>query len=117
MRYSIEPRIEDMEKAMAFYLLQKLAKNISKYNKKLVDSTKKSATDAIKTTSKRSIQKTAEATGDLIGNKIADKLSSVSTELQSKKSPKEFIHQNCYQMKYQKKDIYLHKKDNKLLMN
>ena len=33
----------------------------------------KSATDAIKTTSKRAIQKTAEATGDLVGNKIADK--------------------------------------------
>ena len=35
-------------------------------------------TDAIKTTSKRVIQKTAEATGDLIGNKIADKITSVS---------------------------------------
>ena len=29
---------------------------------------KKSTTDAIKTTLKREIQKTAEATGDLIGN-------------------------------------------------
>ena len=38
----------------------------------------KSATDAIKTASKREIQKTAEATGDLIGNKIADKITSVS---------------------------------------
>ena len=36
---------------------------------------KKSATDVIKTASKRAIQKTAEATGDLIGNKIADKIS------------------------------------------
>ena len=27
--------------------------------------------DAIKTASKRAIQKTAEATGDLVGNKIA----------------------------------------------
>ena len=33
---------------------------------------------AIKTASKRAIQKTAEATGDLIGNKIADKITSVS---------------------------------------
>ena len=38
---------------------------------KLLDSTKTSTTDAIETTSKRTIQKTAEATGDLIGNKIA----------------------------------------------
>ena len=38
---------------------------------KRLDSTKTSTTDAIETTSKRTIQKTAEATGDLIGNKIA----------------------------------------------
>ena len=35
---------------------------------KLVDSAKKSATDALKTASKKAIQKTAEATGDLVGN-------------------------------------------------
>ena len=49
---------------------------------------KKSATDAIKTASKRAIQKIAEATGNLTGNKIADKIKSVSkyspTELHSK---------------------------------
>ena len=50
----------------------------NKYGQKLVDTAKKSATDAIKTVSKRAIQKTAEATGDLIGNKIADKITSVS---------------------------------------
>ena len=61
---------------MGFYLLLKIfAKNISsKYSQKLVDRPKKSATDAIKTTSKRAIQKTAEATGDGIGNKIDVKL-------------------------------------------
>ena len=48
------------------------------YGKKLVDTAKKSATDAIKTASKRAIQKTAEATGVLVGNKIADKKTSVS---------------------------------------
>ena len=37
----------------------------NKYGKKLVDTAKKSATDAIKTTYKRVIQKTAEATGGL----------------------------------------------------
>ena len=49
----------------------------NKYGQKLLDSAKKSTTDAIKTASKRAIQKTAEATGDLIGNKIADKITSV----------------------------------------
>ena len=45
--------------------------------KKLLDNVKKSATDAIKTAWKRTIQKAAEATGDLICNKIADKITSV----------------------------------------
>ena len=49
-----------------------------------------STTDAIKTASKRAIQKTAEATGDLIGNKIADKITNVS----KKKSTKEFHNNN-----------------------
>ena len=39
---------------------------------------KKSATDAIKTTSKKGIQKTAEATVDFIENKISDKITRVS---------------------------------------
>ena len=39
---------------------------------------KTSTTDAIKTASKRAIQKAAEATGDLIGNRIADKITSVA---------------------------------------
>ena len=51
-----------------------MGKNLSnKYGEKLLDSAKKSTTDAIKTPSKRAIQKTAKATGDLIGNKIVDK--------------------------------------------
>ena len=50
----------------------------NKYGKKLFDTAKKSAIDAVKTASKRAIQKTAEATGDLIGNKIADKITRVS---------------------------------------
>ena len=35
---------------------------------------KQSTTNALKTTSKKVIQKTAEATGDLIGNKTTDKI-------------------------------------------
>ena len=112
MCYSIEPRDRRYVKGYGFsFFAKNIGKNISsKYSQKLVDSAKKSVTDAIKTASKRAIQKTAEATGDLIGNKITDKITSIS-----KKSKK------CIQMreimKYQKKDIYLHEKDNKLLMN
>ena len=66
-----------------------MGKNLSnKYSQKLLDTSKKSTTDAIKTTSKRAIQKTAEATGDLIGNKIADKITSVSKK-SNKKLPKD----------------------------
>ena len=68
----------------------KVAKNLgNKYIQKPLDTAKKSTTDAIKTASKRPIQKTAEATGDLISNEIADKITSVSTELHSKKFSKE----------------------------
>ena len=70
-----------------------MGKSLSiKYGQKLLDSAKTSTTDAIKTDSKRAIQKTAEATGDLIGNKIADKITSVS-----KKSTKE-LHNNNDEM-------------------
>ena len=73
MRYSIEPK---------GYGSLSFAKNVgkylsNKYGQKLLDNAKKSATDAIKTASKRVIQKTAETTGDLIGNKIADKIMSI----------------------------------------
>ena len=53
----------------------------NKYDKKLIDNTKKSTIDTIKTASKRAIEKTAEATGDLIGNNIADKITIVSKKL------------------------------------
>ena len=86
MRYSIEPRDRIYVKEYGFLSFAKnMGKSLSnKYGQKLLDSAKKSTTDAIKTASKRAIQKTAEATGDLIGNKIADKITSVS-----KKSTKE----------------------------
>ena len=76
MRYSIEPRDRVYVKGYGF---MSFAKNMSnKYGKKLVDTAKKSAADAIKPASKRAIQKTAKATGDLVGNKIADKITSAS---------------------------------------
>ena len=86
MRYSIEPKDTTYVKGYGFLsFATNMGKNLSnKYGQKLLDSAKKSATDAIKIASKRAIQKTAEATGDLIGNKIADKITRVS-----KKSTKE----------------------------
>ena len=59
----------------------------NKCSQKRLDSTKKPTIDAIKTASKRVIQKTAEATGDLIGNKIADKITSVSNKKSAKELP------------------------------
>ena len=56
----------------------------NKYGQKRLDSAKKSTADAIKTASKRAIQKTAKAVGDLIGNKIADKITSVSKKKSTK---------------------------------
>ena len=90
IRYSIEPRDKIYVKGYVFFSFaknmgrhaNKVAKSLSnKYGQKLLDSAKKSKMDAIKTASKRAIQKTAEATGDLIGNKIADKMTSVSKKI------------------------------------
>ena len=104
---------------MDFCLLQKAwVKNLSdKYCQKLLDSAKKSTKGAIKTASKREIQKTAEATGDLIGNKNADKTSVLKKLLKNYKTTKQKqIQTESVQRSYQKK-IYLQKKNNKLLMN
>ena len=80
MRYSIEPRDRIYVKGYGFLSFAKnMGKSLSsKYGRKLLDSAKKSTTDAIKAASKRAIQKTAEATGDLIGKKIADKITRIS---------------------------------------
>ena len=80
MRHSIEPKDRVYVKGYRFLSFAKnMGKHLStKYGQSLLDSAKKSTTDAIKTASKRAIQKTAEATGDLIGYKIADKITSVS---------------------------------------
>ena len=98
MRYSIDTRERRHIKGYGFLSFArnigthaaKVAKNMSdKYSQKLVDTGKKSTTDAIKTTSKRAILKIAEATGDLVGKKIADKINS-----SSKKSHNEEIQSN-----------------------
>ena len=52
-----------------------ISKNLSsKYKQKLLDHATKTATDALKTASKRAIQNTAKATDDLMGKNIADKI-------------------------------------------
>ena len=91
MWYSIEPRHRIYEKSSGFFcLLLKAGANLSnKYGQKLFDSAQKSTTVAMKTASKRAIQKTVGATGDLIGNKIVDKITRVS-----KKSPMELHSKN-----------------------
>ena len=87
MRYSIELKDRTYVKGYGFLSfaknmgthVTKIAKNLSsKYGQKLLDNAKTSTTDAIKTGSKRAIQKTVEATGNSIGNKIAEKVLSVS---------------------------------------
>ena len=55
---------------------------MGKYSQNLLDHAKQSAADALKTSSKRVIQKTAEATGDLIGNKSVDRIIEVSKNAQ-----------------------------------
>ena len=117
MRYSIEPRDRIYVKGYGFLSFAKnMGKNLSnKYGQKLLDSAKKSTADAAKTASKRAMQKIAKTTGDLIGNKIADKIASVS-----KKFIKEYqmMKQNLmYEELLLRKDIYLQKKDSKLLTN
>ena len=82
--YSIEPRDQIFVKGYEFLPLgrnvgKKLVKNISKnlsqkYSQKVLDHADKSATDKIKTASKKAIQKKEKAMGDLIESKIEYKL-------------------------------------------
>ena len=79
MEYSTEPTDRIYVKGYGFLSFSKnIGTHLSnKYSQKPFDSAKKSMTDAIKTASKRAIQKVAEANGNLIGNKITDKISSI----------------------------------------
>ena len=109
MRYSIEPRERRYVKGYGFLSFArnigthaaKFAKNMSnKYSQKLVNTAKKSTTDAIKTASKRAIQKTAEATGDLIGTKIADKITSASKKSQNEEIPSNEVNNEIPKERY-----------------
>ena len=79
---------------------------------KIFDHAKQSATDAFKTTSRRAIQKPAQVVVDLVDNEIANEFRKVSRtwpqnnlETENTGCDKENV----------KKDLYLQKKDNKLL--
>ena len=71
--YSVQPRDSIFVKGYRFLffardMVENVGKNIiknisSKYSQNFLDHAKQSATDALKTASKRAIQKTAELTG------------------------------------------------------
>ena len=79
-RYSVQPKDQIFVKCYEFLSFAiKMGKNLSgKYDQELLDHAKQSVTDAIRTSSKRVIQKTAEGTGDFIGNKIDNRVTKVS---------------------------------------
>ena len=54
----------------------------------MIDTATKTGIDAVKTASKRVVQKSAEATGDLIRNKIADKTTSAGKTKSKEKEDK-----------------------------
>ena len=90
--YSVQPRDQIFVKGYEFLpfprdMGKNIGKNVSKnvsskYGQNLLDhakqSTKHAKQSALKTVSKKAIQKRAEATDDLIGNKIADRITKVS---------------------------------------
>ena len=88
-----------------------MGKNISKnlisiYIQKPLYHAKQFATDALKTASKRVIQKTAKATGDLIGNKIAGRITKVSkTSPQNNSETNEEILREIYISPGQRQEI------------
>ena len=122
-RYSFQHRDLLFVKGYGFlsfakYIGKKKGKNIStdlngKYSQKPLDHTKQPATDALKTSSKSVIQKTAEATDDLVGIEIANRIT--KSQKVHYRLIQEQLQMNMLK-KYQKKDIYLQKKYQNFLM-
>ena len=110
--HSVQPRDQIFLKGYGFLSFAINVRKIittnlsSKHSQKL--HTKQSATNALKTASKKAIQKTAKATGDLIGILLI--------KLQAPQKLHHRIIQKQMKKKYLEKDIYLQKKDRKLLM-
>ena len=105
MRYSIEPRERGFVKGYGFMSFSRNFRD--KYSKSLMDKGIDLSKTFAKTAGKKILKETAKATGDLIGNKIDDKI----TAKPSKNHMMKLI------MEYQKKDIFLLKKDKNVLMN
>ena len=100
MRYSTEPTFRKYVKG--YGCLSFARKFGNRYGKKLLNTVTKTGIDAIKTASKRVVQKTTEATGDSIENEIVDKITSLINQKKKKKKQRKFtFHQ---------------KEDNKLMM-
>ena len=87
MRYSTEPKFRKYLKGYSF--LSFARKFGDKNGKKLMDTATKTGIDAVKTASRRVVQKTAEATADLIGNKIADNITSLGKTKSKEKEENE----------------------------
>ena len=130
MRHSIEPRERRYIKRYGFLSFAKNFSNKygqklmntaiktgtnfnSKYGKKLADTAIKTGKDFAMIAGKKVVHKSAEATGDLIGNKIADRL---QQSLQKNHKMKKYCQMKLIK-KYQKRDIFLQKKNKRLLMN
>ena len=87
--YLIELRDQTFAKGYGFFIfaehigkiqVKNASKNFkSKYSQKLLDHAQQSATDALKTASRRPIQETAKPTNDLTYNKIADEITSTAS--------------------------------------
>ena len=101
MRYSTEPKYRKYVKGYDF--LSFARKFGDKYTKKLKDAATKTEIVAVKTASKRVVQKTTETT-NLIGNNIADKKTSAGKIKLKKKKMKQID---------DKKFTYHQKKDSK----
>ena len=88
IRYSVQPidwiflktyGFLSFDKNMGINIGKHISKNLSgKYSQKPLDHSKQFVTDALKTVSESSIQKTTETTGDLIGNKIVNGITKIS---------------------------------------
>ena len=89
-RYSVQPRDQIFAKSNGF-----------------LSFAEKSEREALKATSKRFIQKTAEATGDLIGNKIdrTRRVSKTSPQNNSETNEEKMLREKCIPPKLRQKTI------------
>ena len=73
-----------MVKILSENLIGKYIPGMLAMLKKLLDRAKKSATDALKISSKRVIQNTGESTDDLVGDEITNRITNVLKKFTTK---------------------------------